>query len=327
MEPRILVTQLVPQPALDLLREVGRVEVDPDPDRILTKGELIKALKRNDFLFCLLTNTIDGEVLEANPNLTIVANMAVGYNNIDVPAATARKIPVTNTPGVLTETTADLTWTLLMAVARRVVEADNYTRARRFKAWGPMLMLGTDIHGKTLGIVGMGRIGEAVARRARGFGMRTLYFNRHRVDAARETELGAEYADLKTLLHSADFVCIHTPYTTETHHLVGENLLALMKPSAYLINTSRGPVVDEKALVRALRDRKIAGAGLDVYENEPEIEPELLAMPNTVLLPHIGSASLETRTKMAVTAAENIVAATRGQRPPNVINTEIYQNA
>lgn len=325
MKPRILVTQLVPQPALDLLASVGEVVVDPDPDRILTKSELIQAVRRHDYLYCLLTNTVDADVLDANPNLKIVANMAVGYNNIDVAAATDRRIPVTNTPGVLTETSADLAWALLMAVARRIVEADNYTRAGKFKAWGPLLMTGTDVHGKTLGIVGMGRIGEAMARRARGFGMRILYHNRRPIDPAREAALGAEYVDLETLLREADFVTIHTPYASETHHLIGSRQLDLMKASAFLINTSRGPVVDEKALVRALQTRRIAGAGLDVYENEPGIEPELLGMtPNTVLLPHIASASLETRTSMALTAAKNVIAVINGERPPNLVNPEIY---
>lgn len=325
MKPRILVTQLVPQPALDLLASVGEVEVDPNPDRILTRSELIQAVKRADYLYCLLTNTVDAEVLDANPNLKIVANMAVGYNNVDVVAATARRIPVTNTPGVLTETSADLSWALLMAVARRIVEADNYTRAGKFTAWGPLIMTGADVHGKTLGIVGMGRIGEAVARRARGFDMRILYHNRRPIDPAREAALGAAYVDLGTLLREADFVSIHTPYSSETHHLIGAGQLAQMKATAFLINTSRGAVVDEKALVGALREKRIAGAGLDVYENEPAIEPELLSMTsNTVLLPHIASASLETRTLMAVTAAENVVAVIRGERPPNVINPEIY---
>ena len=324
VEPRILVTHVIPQPAIDLLSEVGHVEVYSGPHRTFSKIELIEALKRNDCLYCSLMNAIDSEVLNANPCLRIVANMAVGYDNIDVPAATARRIPVTNTPGVLTQTTADLTWALLLAVARRIVEADGYTRAGKFKGPTLNLMLGTDVFGKTLGIVGLGRIGRAVARRARGFEMKVLYHNRRRLDRVREVELGVEYVGLDTLLRSSDYVSLHTPLSPETHHLIGERQLALMKASAFLINTSRGQVVDEKALVRALLEKRLAGAGLDVYEREPEIEPELMSLPNVVLLPHIGSASVETRTKMAITAAENVLAAIRGERPPNLVNPEVY---
>ena len=323
MAPKILVTQRVPEAALEMLRSVGEVELNPE-DRVLSRDELIAAVRRNDYLFCLLTNRIDAEVMDANPNLKIIANMAVGFDNIDVNAATERRIPVTNTPGVLTETTADLAWALLMAVARRIVEADKFMRAGKYKAWGPMLFLGTDVYGKTLGIIGLGRIGRAVARRASGFHMRILYYDVIRAPESVEKELGAQYVSFEELLRESDFVTLHTPLMPETHHLINAETLKLMKPSAFLINTSRGPVVDEKALVQALKNGIIAGAGLDVYEREPLMEPELAEMDNVVVLPHIASASHETRTKMATMAASNIIAVIQGQRPPNLVNPKIY---
>lgn len=324
MRPTIFVTQRIPEPALELLRAVGDVDVNPDPDRVLSRDELIEAVRTHDYLLCLLTNKIDAGVMDANPNLKVIANFAVGFDNIDVAAATARKIPVTNTPGVLTETTADFAWALLMAVARRVVEGDQFMRAGKYKAWGPMLLLGSDVYGKTLGVVGFGRIGRAVARRALGFAMRVLYADATPADAATEQELRATRVDLDTLLRESDFVTLHTPLLPETYHLINAETLAKMKPTAYLINTARGPVVDEKALVAALKTGQIAGAALDVYEHEPACEPELLTMPNVVLAPHIASASLETRTKMACMAAENLIAVVKGERPANLVNPEIY---
>lgn len=324
MKPRILVTQYIPEEGLAALRKEGEVVFCPHPERPPTREELLEAVKGADALLCALTDTIDAEVLEAAPELTVIANLAVGYNNIDVAAATARRVPVTNTPGILTETTADLTWALLLAVARRVVEGDRYMRSGRFQAWQPMLLLGNDVYGKTLGIVGLGRIGAAVARRARGFDMRVLYHNRRRAGAALEEELGARCVPLDRLLRSSDFVTLHAPYTPETHHLFGPRELALMKPTAYLVNAARGPLVDEAALVAALREGRLAGAALDVYEREPELTPGLAELENVVLAPHIGSASRETRARMAVMAAQNVLAALRGKRPPNLVNPEVY---
>ncbi len=324
MKPRILVTQNIPEEGLAALREEGEVVFCPHPERPATRAELLEGIKGADALLCLLSDIVDVDVMQACPRLMVIANMAVGYNNIDVASATARHIPVTNTPGVLTETTADLTWTLLLAVARRVVEGDRYVRAGRFKVWQSTLLLGSDVHGKTLGIVGMGRIGLAVARRARGFDMSILYHNRHRVEASLEAGLGARRVPLDRLLRSSDFVTLHAPYALETHHLIGPRELTLMKSTAYLINAARGPLVDEASLVEALREGRLAGAALDVYEQEPELAPGLADLENVVLTPHIGSASRETRSRMSLIAAENILAALVGKRPPNLVNPEVY---
>ena len=258
------------------------------------------------------------------PRLKMIANLGVGYNNIDVRAATARGIPVSNTPGVLTEATADLAFTLLLAVARRVVEGDRRVRAGEFKFWAPFLFLCREVSGKTLGIVGMGRIGKAVARRARGFDMPVLYHNRSRLESDEEDRLGARHASLDELLQQSDFVSLHVPLTAQTTHLIGGEQLAAMKPTAYLINTARGPVVNEQALLEALQARRIAGAALDVYENEPALTPGLTLLDNVVLLPHVGSATLETRTRMAAMAAQNLIAGLSGQTPPNVVNPEVF---
>jgi len=272
---------------------------------------------------CLLTDTIDSEVLASALHLKVVANVAVGYDNIDVAAASARRIVVTNTPEVLTETTADFAWALLMAAARRVVEADQYVRAGKFLQWELMLFLGGDIHGKTLGILGFGRIGRAVGRRARGFNMRVLYHDAVRADAATEQELGATFVDKTTLLRESDFVTLHTPLLPETRHLIDTADLKLMKQTAYLVNASRGPVVNEAALVQALREGWIAGAGLDVYVEEPKVHPGLLSLPNVVLAPHIASASVETRLKMATLAVENCLAVLEGKSPLTPVNPEV----
>jgi len=322
VEANVYVTRRIPQPGLDLLAEnCSQVDVNPE-DRVLSRDELLAAVRGRDAVLCLLTDTIDAEVLDAARGCKIFANYAVGYNNIDVAAATERGIAVTNTPGVLTDATADLTWALLFAAARRVVEGDGFTRAGRFQGWSPMLLLGADISGRTLGIVGAGRIGTAVALRARGFRMRVLYFDRNQNEAL-EQAVGAEKVELDDLLRQADFVSIHVDLNPTTHHLIGRRELGLMKPTAYLLNASRGPVVDEAALVEALREGKIAGAGLDVYENEPALAPGLAELPNVVLLPHLGSATHGTRTRMATLAATNIVAMLRGERPPNIVNPEV----
>ncbi|MFL5735379.1 MAG: 2-hydroxyacid dehydrogenase [Chloroflexia bacterium] len=328
---RMLMTQLVPAAAIERLREAvgaeGVLEINPDADRIWTKQELIARLQERDYnaLYCLLTNPVDAEVMDAAPGLRIIANMAVGYNNIDVEEATRRGIPVSNTPGVLTDTTADFAWALLMAAARRVAEGDRFTREGRFHGWGPLMLVGQDVHGRTLGIIGFGRIGRALAKRATGFDMQVLYHDKYPADAETERALRARSVEMEELLAQSDYVSIHTDYNPESHHLVGAPELARMKPTAYLINTSRGACVDEAALVEALKAGRIAGAGLDVYEREPEMHPGLLELQNAVLAPHIASASLDTRTAMAMTAAENVIAALRGERPPTIVNPEVWE--
>lgn len=323
MKPPVLITRELPQQAFDLLHEACEVQFDPT-DRHLSPEELCRAVAGKAGLICLITDRIDAGVLEAGTDLKVVSNVAVGYDNIDVQAATERGIVVTNTPGVLTETTADLVWALLLGIARRIPEADRYVRAGQWHEWKLMLMAGRDVYGQTLGIVGMGRIGQAVARRAQGFGMRILYHNRRRVDSTLEDELGATWTDLPTLLQEADFVSLHTPLSPETTHLIGEAELRLMRPTSYLINTARGVVVDEQALIRALQEQWIAGAALDVFEHEPHVPSDLQRLENVVMVPHIGSASVATRTKMAVIAAQNLVAAVHGERPLHVVNPEVY---
>jgi len=316
---KIFITRRLPEEGLKMLdeHEVEIFEGDAPP----SKQEIIEGTRGKDALICLLTDKIDSEVMNASSNLKIIANYAAGYDNIDIDEATKRGIFVTNTPGVLTETVADLAWALILAAARRIVEGDKFMRGGKFKGWAPMLLLGSDVYGKTLGIVGAGRIGQAVAKRAKGFNMRILYYSRKRKENF-EKECNAEYVDLETLLREADFVSLHTPLTPETYHMIGEKELKMMKSSAYLINTGRGKCVDEKALVKALKEGWIRGAALDVFENEPEIEPELKELENVVLTPHIGSASYETRSRMAVMVAENVLAALKGEIPPNCINPE-----
>ncbi|MEW6047510.1 MAG: D-glycerate dehydrogenase [Bacillota bacterium] len=322
----VYVTRRLPEPGMSMMAQRCRLDVNPH-DRPVTRAELLNAVRGRDGIVTLLTETIDAEVMDAaGPQLRVISNYAVGYNNIDVAEATRRRILVCNTPGVLTETTADLAWALLMAVARRIVEADAFMRAGKYAAmggWSPTLLLGTDVHGKTLGIVGFGRIGEALARRARGFDMRILYHDVRRRPADEERRLGVEYSALDELLKESDFVSVHVDLNESTRHLINERTLGLMKATGYLINTSRGPVVDEAALVRALKERRIAGAGLDVFEHEPEMAPGLAELPNVVVLPHIASASTETRAKMAEMAASNLIAALEGRRPAHVVNPEI----
>ena len=318
MTGRALITRPIPEPGASLVRSaVDHLDVNPE-DRSFSVDELREAVRGRDGVLCLLTDRIDSRVLDAAEGCKIFANMAVGYNNIDVEEATRRGILVTNTPGVLTDCTADLTWALILGVCRRVVEGDGEMRAGRFPGWGPLYMLGGDVAGATLGLIGPGRIAAAVARRAAGFGMTILYAGRH---ASPEFDaLGARRATLPELLAASDFVSLHVPLSDETHHLIDAEALARMKPTAYLINTSRGPVVDEAALVSALREGSIAGAGLDVYEDEPRMAAGLAELPNTVLLPHLGSATVATRAAMSRMAAENLIAALRGVKPPNLVN-------
>jgi len=326
MPSRVLVTQQILQEGLDLLRAVGdvQIEVNPTPGAIWTPAELLAHVPGHEYLLCLLTDQIDAAILGAgaggSPALRLVANMAVGYNNIDVEAARRLGVLVTNTPGVLTEATADLTFALLLAVARRIPEADRFTRTGRFTGWQPLLLLGAEVASKTLGIVGMGRIGRAVARRGLGFSMSILYTNPQRLPPASARTLNAKFASLEEVLRQADFLSLHLPYTPQTHHLLNAETLALMKPGAYLINTARGSIVDEAALVAALKAGRLAGAALDVFEDEPRIDPALLEMEQVVLAPHIGSATREARARMATTAAGNILAHLRGQPPPNLVS-------
>ncbi|OPY08811.1 MAG: putative 2-hydroxyacid dehydrogenase [Syntrophaceae bacterium PtaB.Bin095] len=326
MSQKILVTGNLPAEVMDPLREKYEVEAHAE-DRPMERQQLLSRIGDRDGLLCMITDAVDDELLGRAPRLKMIANMGVGYNHIDIAAATRRGIPVSNTPGVLTDATADLAFTLILAVARRVVEGDRRVREGKFKLWAPFLFLGREVSGKTLGIVGFGRIGRAVARRAAGFGMRVLYHNRSRLTPAEERESPAEYADLNTLLAQADFVSLHVPLSGETRHLIGAAELSRMKPTAYLINTARGPVVDEVALLATLQRGMIAGAGLDVYENEPALTPGLADLPNVVLLPHVGSATLETRTAMAAMAARNLIAGLDGQRPPNLVNPEVLPAA
>lgn len=323
MRKKVFVTRKIPKPGLDILEERCEVKVNPSP-RSLTKEELIEKTKGTDGLLCLLTDTVDKKVMDANPDLKIISNYAVGYDNIDVEEATKRNIMVTNTPGVLTDTTADLTWALLMSMARRIVEADKFTREGNFRGWEPMLFLGFDVHHATLGIIGLGRIGKTLAKRAKGFEMRVIYTDVKRASKEVEDQLRAEFVPLEDLLSTSDFISIHTPLTAGTHHLIGENELKMMKETACLINAARGPIVDEEALVRALQNRWIAGAALDVYENEPDLAPGLSELDNAVILPHIGSASVATRTKMATMAANNLAAGLRGKLPANLVNKQVW---
>ena len=319
MAARIVVTRRIPEPAVELLQEAGDVWVSPH-DRPLATDELHAAVAGAEGIVTLLHDRVDDAFLDAaGPQLQIVANVAVGYDNIDVPACTRRGVIATNTPGVLVDATADIAMALILMSTRRLGEAERMVREGGTWSWSMFFMLGTGLQGKTLGIVGLGQIGAATARRARGFGMRIAYAGRRRADAAVEAELDATKLDLDELLATADVVSIHTPLSADTRHLIDARRLALMKPTAHLVNTSRGPVVDEAALAAALRDGTIAGAGLDVFEREPAIEPGLLELENAVLIPHLGSATIETRTAMGVLAAENAAAVLRGDPPPTPI--------
>lgn len=322
---RVFLTQPIPRGVLDRLRSLADVEMNDDPLHMVTKDELLDAVRRADILFCLLHDRVDADVLRANPALRLVATMAIVPANVDVATATELGIPVTVIPPLVTEATADLTLALLLTVARRVVEADKLLRSGVFPGAQSHYLVGGTVHGATLGIVGLGAIGRAVARRARGFSMRVLYTKRSRLSPQEEQDLGVEWADLDRLLRESDFVSIHATQAPDTYHLIGERELRRMKPTAYLINTSRGPLVDESALATALHEGWIAGAALDVYEREPRVTPDLLDLPNVVLTPHIGSADRRTRETIASVVVDNIEAFLAGRRPPHVANPEVYQ--
>jgi glyoxylate reductase len=313
MQPRVFVTFALAPAAMRVLRRAARVRTYRGPQPI-PRAALLAGVRNADGLLCLLTERVDAALLARAPRLRAVANYAVGYNNVDLAAAAARNVVVTNTPDVLTETTADLAFALMLAAARRLGEGDRLVRSGRWHGWEPDQLLGRDVHGATLGIVGLGRIGSAVARRARGFGMRVLYWGRRRL---RRPPAGARYAPLPRLLAAADFVSIHVPLTAATRHLIGRRELARMKRTAILVNTSRGPVVDETALTHALTRGRIAGAGLDVFALEPHVPRALRMLPNVVLTPHVGSATTATRTAMAELAVANLGAALAGREPPN----------
>ncbi|NJD28265.1 MAG: D-glycerate dehydrogenase [Chloroflexi bacterium] len=323
--PRVFVARIIPDDGLEPIRAACDVEVWPNelpPQR----AELLRAIEGCDGVLTLLTDRVDDEFLDhAGPGLKVVSNFAVGFDNIDVPACTRRGVAVGNPPGVLTETTADLAFALLMAAARRLPEGDRYVRGGQWRTWGPMLLLGPDVHGSTLGIVGFGRIGQAVARRARGFGMRVLYHDLSRVDESIERELGATFLPLEEVLAQADFVSLHVNLSDETRGLIDTARLRRMKPSAIVVNTSRGPVVDSMALFEALRDGVIAGAALDVTDPEPlPSDHPLLTLENCLVVPHIASASRATRGKMAAMAAANLLAGIRGERLPTPVNPEVH---
>lgn len=324
MKTRILITGNLPENVILPLKEKYEMEMNQE-DRPMDRQELLLRVKDKQGLLPMLSDSINEEVLNCAPHLKMIANFGVGYNNIDVRLATARGIMVSNTPGVLTDATAELAFTLMLSVSRRLVEGDRMVREGRFKFWAPMLFLGREVTGKTLGIIGMGKIGKAIAVRAKAFDMRILYHNRKRINSKEEENMRVKYVDLKTLLKESDFVSLNVPLTEETKHLIGKNELSLMKSTAFLINTSRGQVIDEKALVEVLRARKIGGAGLDVYENEPSLTPGLTELDNVILLPHVGSGTLETRIKIGTLAVENLIAGLEGRTPPNFVNPEVLK--
>lgn len=325
-KPKALVTRPLFPAACAILDQHFDAEYWTPLERI-PRAELLKRVADKHALVCLLTEKVDEELLALAPRLRVAATVSVGYDNIDVPACTRHKVVATNTPGVLDETTADFAWTLLMAVARRLVEGDAWMRSGTWPGWDLHQLLGGDVWGKTLGIIGFGRIGRGMARRAQGFQVRVLYHDGIRAQAEVERELGAELADMDRLLSESDFVSLHVPLLPETRHLISTSAFEKMKRTAYLINTSRGPVVDEAALAVALEQKKIAGAALDVYEHEPKVNPALIARKDVVLAPHIASATVETRTKMAVMAATNAAAVVEGRRPPNALNADAIEKA
>jgi glyoxylate reductase len=319
--PRVLLMHPILDPGPALLAEAAEVITYP-PDRPLDEANIRQAAEGCVGIVSQLMDPIREAVLSL-PGLKIVSNVAVGFDNIDAAAATAHKVMVTNTPGVLDDATADFAFTLIMATARRIVEADNFTRQGRFRGWAIDMMLGADVFGATLGLIGVGRIGRGVAHRAKGFNMRVLYYDPHPLPPDAEQQLGATHVEMNRLLAESDFVSVHVPLTQETHHLLSTPQFGQMKRTAILINTSRGPVIDEAALVEALQAKKIAGAGLDVYEREPAVHPGLIPLPNVILAPHVASATVRTRSEMSAMAARNMATAVRGGRPPNLVNPEV----
>jgi glyoxylate reductase len=323
-KPKVFVTRLIPDKGLEMVRDFCNVDLwleELPPDR----EEILKRVHGVDGLLSLLTDKIDGEIMDAaGTQLKVISNHAVGFDNIDVPAATARKIPVGNTPDVLTDATADFAFTLMMAAGRRLLEADRYIRDGKWKTWGPMLLLGTEMKGATLGLVGFGRIGKAMARRAMGFEMRVIYYDPN--EKKLDTETTATRVDFETLLRESDFISLHTPLTTDTRHMIGLDALSKMKPGAVLVNTSRGPVVDMDALYKALEGHRIFAAGLDVTEPEPlPLDHPLYTLENAIIAPHIASAGIATRDKMSLMAAQNLIAGLRGERLPNCVNPQVYK--
>ncbi|MCB1122637.1 MAG: D-glycerate dehydrogenase [Verrucomicrobiae bacterium] len=317
-----LTRQMVPA-VLERLRTICDVHINPE-DRTMPHSDLLREMETTEILVPNGPDAINAELIEASPKLKLIASFGVGYNHIDVETATRRGIPVTNTPGILSECTADIAWGLLMNVARRIGEGDRMIRANAWPGWGPLQLLGGDVTGATLGLIGLGNIGKAMIPRAKGFSMKVMYWNRTRLDSSEEDALGIRYADRDTILAEADFVSLHVALVPETRHLITARELSLMKPTAYLINTTRGPVVDESALVAALEKGQIAGAGLDVYEKEPEVHPGLLPLENVVLAPHLGSATVGRRTKMGMLVADNVEAHLKGNPLPYCVNPEVY---
>ncbi|GAB6189843.1 glyoxylate reductase [Marinitoga arctica] len=315
---KVAFTYEIPEIAEKKLSDAGFELWINKEDRTLSHEEIIELAKNYDALVTLLSDNIDKEVIEAGKGkLKVISNYAVGYNNIDIEAAKKAGIYVTNTPGVLSDATADLAWALLFAVSRKIVESDKFVRSGKFVGWRPKLFLGYDIKGKTLGIIGMGRIGKEMAKRAKGFEMNVLYYKRNRLNEEEEKELGIKYATLDEIVKNSDYISLHTPLTEETYHLLDEKEFSMMKPNVIIINTARGPVINEKILIKYLKEKKIAGAGLDVYEEEPKIPQELIELDNVVLTPHTGSATFETRDKMAEMVADNVISALKGEIPPN----------
>jgi glyoxylate reductase len=326
--PRIFITQPVAQSAIERLQAVAEVDFNPDSVHIPTKDEMLAAVRQHDILFCLLQDRVDAEVIAANPDLRMIASMKITPSDIDVAEATSRRVPVTVIPPIVTEATADIHFALLLAVARRLVEGDRLVRSGVFPGSQSSHLEGAGVWGKTIGLIGGGgRIGRAVARRALGFSMRVLYWTPRRKPESEEREAGLSYVPFDQLLAQSDFVSMHAPLTAETHHLMGAREFGLMQPTAFFVNTARGAVVDEAALAGVLAERRIAGAGLDVFEHEPKVDAALLAMPNVVLTPHLGSAVRELRESMAHVVVDNILAVLEGKRPPNCWNTEIYSVA
>lgn len=324
MKKKVFISGLIPNNAYDLLSKEFDVTMH-DSINLLSKEEIIKGIEGKDALLCLLSDSIDKDIIDSNPNLKIIANYGAGFNNIDVKTATSKKIPVTNTPVVSTTSTAELTLALMLSIARRVVEGDKITRNGKFTGWAPLYHLGVELSGKNLGIIGMGNIGKAVAKRAKAFDMNIIYYDAYRMDEKLEQELGYEYMTLEKVIENSDFLSLHLNYNPSLRHMIGAKELENMKSSAYLINAARGPLVDESALLKALESKTIAGAGLDVYEYEPQITAGLEKLDNVILTPHIGNATVEARGAMAELAANNIIAALKGVKPKNCVNGEIYK--